>query len=225
MVKDNWHTMVLPFATSPFELSQVLGQYVVVNRLSDKSTASHVAFELELNEIPAGEAFLIKSGADIKWNGQVFEGVDGDDLDTDPDGKLISKNISTESKGGNKIVGVYATTSIQSTDAQMVSWLGNTAQKKADGTARENKWYEPYSAAKDIAPFEAYLMYAPGVSQAPLITVEEADGSTTAISEVKAGEFQAVKADGWYTVNGVKLNAAPTEKGIYINNGKKIVVK
>ena len=225
MVKDNWHTMVLPFATSPFELSQVLGQYVVVNRLSDKSTASHVAFELELNEIPAGEAFLIKSGADIKWNGQVFEGVDGDDLDTDPDGKLISKNISTESKGGNKIVGVYATTSIQSTDAQMVSWLGNTAQKKADGTARENKWYEPYSAAKDIAPFEAYLMYAPNVAARPLITVQDADGTVTAISEVKAGEFQAIKTDGWYTINGVKLEGAPTEKGIYINNGKKIVVK
>lgn len=31
--------------------------------------------------------------------------------------------------------------------------------------------------------------------------------------------------DGWYTVNGVKLNDMPTVKGIYIHNGKKIVIK
>ena len=219
MVKDNWHTMVLPFATTPLELSKLLDQYVVINRLSDNSTASHVAFELELNEIPAGEAFLIKSGADIVWDGKVFNVAGGLGQ------KEISETISAEPKGGNKLVGVYATTSVQSTDAQMKAWLGNTAQKKADGTARENKWYEPYNAPKDIAPFEAYLMYAPNVTSAPLITVQEADGTTTAISEIKAGEFQAVKADGWYTLNGVKLQGMPTEKGVYINNGKKVVIK
>ena len=30
---------------------------------------------------------------------------------------------------------------------------------------------------------------------------------------------------GWYTINGTKLQAAPTQKGIYIFNGKKLVVK
>ena len=219
MVKENWHTMVLPFATTPLELSKLLDQYVVINRLSDNSTEDHVAFELELNEIPAGEAFLIKSGADIVWDGLAFTaGGLGK--------KLISETISAESKGGNKLVGVYATTSIQSTNDQMLSWLGNTAQKKDDGvTPRENKWYEPFTNPKNIAPFEAYLMYAPNVAARPMITVQDADGTVTAINEVKAGEFQAVKADGWYTINGVKLEGAPTEKGIYINNGKKIVVK
>ena len=35
---------------------------------------------------------------------------------------------------------------------------------------------------------------------------------------------QAV-GEGWYTVDGMKLDAAPTQKGVYINNGKKVVVK
>ena len=34
-----------------------------------------------------------------------------------------------------------------------------------------------------------------------------------------------INNDGWYTINGVKLNGKPTEKGIYIFNGKKVVVK
>jgi hypothetical protein len=31
--------------------------------------------------------------------------------------------------------------------------------------------------------------------------------------------------EGWYTLDGRKLNARPTQKGIYINKGKKVVIK
>lgn len=98
----------------------------------------------------------------------------------------------------------------------------------------ENKWYTSGTRVFTVNPLEAYLIYQKlttttgrelDFDENPLITVQEADGSTTAITEVSAGQFQAVKADGWYTLNGVKLQGAPTEKGIYINNGKKIVVK
>ena len=30
---------------------------------------------------------------------------------------------------------------------------------------------------------------------------------------------------GWYTLDGRKLNGRPSLKGIYINNGRKIVIK
>ena len=29
--------------------------------------------------------------------------------------------------------------------------------------------------------------------------------------------------DGWYTIDGRKLNGKPTKKGVYINNGKAVV--
>ena len=32
------------------------------------------------------------------------------------------------------------------------------------------------------------------------------------------------EADVWYTINGVKLDKQPTKKGVYILNGKKVVV-
>jgi surface protein len=32
-------------------------------------------------------------------------------------------------------------------------------------------------------------------------------------------------ADVWYTINGVKLNGKPTAPGMYINSGKKIIIK
>ena len=58
------------------------------------------------------------------------------------------------------------------------------------------------------------------------ITVKlvSASGETTAIGEIdmQTGEFDF---SGWYTLDGVKLSSKPSTKGIYINNGKKVVIK
>ena len=31
--------------------------------------------------------------------------------------------------------------------------------------------------------------------------------------------------ENWYTLDGVRLSGKPTKKGMYINNGKKVIVK
>ena len=51
------------------------------------------------------------------------------------------------------------------------------------------------------------------------------DNGTTVIKELNLATGKAYNVDGWYTIDGKKLNATPTEKGIYINNGKKVVLK
>ena len=76
---------------------------------------------------------------------------------------------------------------------------------------------------------EAYLHYSPdkGSAAAPIITIEDVDfgTGTTSIKTLNVETMKAYDVDGWYTLNGVKLQSMPTEKGIYINNGKKVVVK
>lgn len=42
------------------------------------------------------------------------------------------------------------------------------------------------------------------------------------ISTVESGQLTV---DSYYTIDGVKLNAKPTQKGIYIVNGRKVVIK
>lgn len=46
-------------------------------------------------------------------------------------------------------------------------------------------------------------------------------GGTTDIKEITTGGQQS----GWYDMEGRKLDAEPVKKGVYIHNGKKIVVK
>ena len=52
-----------------------------------------------------------------------------------------------------------------------------------------------------------------------------ADGTTSLNEEgiVKREEFAT--ATGWYTLSGTRLNGKPSAKGLYIHNGRKIVVK
>ena len=46
---------------------------------------------------------------------------------------------------------------------------------------------------------------------------------TTGIDAI--GQFDDLQSDNWYDLNGRKLQSAPNRKGIYIHNGKKVVMK
>ena len=50
------------------------------------------------------------------------------------------------------------------------------------------------------------------------------DDAVTGIKTID-NESLTTDNDGWYTINGVRLHAAPAQKGVYIHNGKKVVVK
>jgi hypothetical protein len=50
------------------------------------------------------------------------------------------------------------------------------------------------------------------------------DGDTTGIKTTNFTNYTN-KAGVWFTLDGRKLNEKPTTKGIYVNRGRKIVIK
>ena len=50
------------------------------------------------------------------------------------------------------------------------------------------------------------------------------DDGTTAIRRIE-GENKLIDKAGWYTLDGRQLQTMPTRKGVYINDGKKVVIK
>ena len=93
-----------------------------------------------------------------------------------------------------------------------------------------------------VKPMRCYLKYKSGgadyagargmnraTAEEPLpetisVRLISANGDLNAIGTLhtKTGE---VTLDGWYTLDGTRLSGKPTRKGIYVNNGKKIVLK
>ena len=92
-------------------------------------------------------------------------------------------------------------------------------------------------AGASIAPFRAYLKFTPsagsrtrGADELPAtmsVRLVNRNGSTpTGIVDIEHGTLNIEhSADAWYSLDGRRLSSKPATKGVYINNGKMIVLK
>ena len=211
---QKWAMMVLPFDTDVATVSAAMKArkstwtaaspayetgYAIVNTLKSNTTSSNIQFELAFGELPANKPFLVKTSKQVNLNDVVFEGVEI----ADP----ADEEVEGDTYGGVTFMGLY-------TDK---ADLSNTER-----TIKGNIWYTNRTNI-GLKAFEAYLA---GCDVAARVFIEDIDDNgATAIKELNAETGKANNVDGWYTVNGIKLESMPTEKGVYINNGKKVVIK
>ena len=97
------------------------------------------------------------------------------------------------------------------------------------------------AAGATIAPMRCYLTYNDGAEYKASARTRDAlaadelpqtitvrfigsNGETTGIGTLntRTGELSA---DGWYTLDGRRLSEKPAKKGLYINDGRKVVIK
>ena len=208
---QQFNLLVLPFDVTVTELAQQFG-YAIVNVVNkEKSSEDNVYWSLAWDRIDANTPFVVRT----------IEGVDANA------GKLLSfqnKTIkyvaspSVDAGYGNKVVGTYAPYVIDKTANGKKEFLVDGVQNpiKVDSKAT---W--------TIVPFDAYFDYTESTSAREItLTFEDLNGGTTSISPAELiREAMPTTAEGWYTLNGIKLQGVPTEKGVYIQNGKKVVIK
>ena len=202
--KQVWETLVLPFNTSVVELNDLFG-YAVVDILDESKNDGDIHFNLHMGNIPANTPFLIKTYKAVNLSNVVF----GDKTIIAPAQFTEDGDPYIADQAGHKYVGLY---DLKEDLTGNGIWALNQ-----NGIFKELK-----AKTTDLQATKAYLDLA-GDTEARIL-IEEPDGTTTAISTVNT-EVVTNVSTGWYTINGMKLNSMPTEKGIYILNGKKIVVK
>lgn len=93
----------------------------------------------------------------------------------------------------------------------------------------ENRGFHPLSTGGDLPNHVAILLIKKedfeawkGSGAAPL-HLEIEGGDVTAISTMKVVSTPA--DDAWYTLSGVRMEGKPAQKGVYIHQGKLIVIK
>ena len=208
---ETWNTMVLPFEVTVEELSKQLG-YAIVNVVNpEKTTEGNVVFKLEMQKIPANTPFCVKTSAAI------------------PDAKVLTftgktivdggKYPSVDAGKGYKFVGAYKNLTIDKTTPDYYFLRGDNAKWANFGATSANSW--------TVVPFDAYIdQSATSGARELTVTFQEVDGSFTAIKSINADTMSMEPAKiGWYTIGVMKLQSAPTQKGGYIKDGKKVIVK
>ena len=197
-----WNTLVLPFATTVREISQKL-DYAVVDVLNEANTnESNVSLVLAFGDLPANKPFLVQPAEDKNLNTVTFAN------------KTVEYSAEpvAEDAANHSLIGVY-TMGKKVSSADKTEYYYNVTKKQfvnggANGTA--------------INPMRAYLKDNSSVG-VRTFTIEEPNGQTTVITNVNTeAEFNTNEV---YDIRGMKMQGVPTEKGIYIINGKKVVIK
>lgn len=127
-------------------------------------------------------------------------------------------NLTPEALTGNNLKGLTKITEVETTEGDKTNFI--LSQQKG-----VIAWY-PLAAKYALKAHSTYLQLLTndvftGVGTRA-ISMEFEDGVTTGFIQIATGEAE----DGdWYGIDGIKFNQKPTQRGVYINNGRKVIVK
>ena len=228
LAAETWQAMAFPFDLTVAEFSNAIynatngNGYAVVNILNEETpVGGKPAFKLWMREIPANTPFLFK--VYTGKTGETLNTFDMEDLQFEDKDIAYVEQAESHDAAGNYFYGLYKVTTVTNDG---YTWLfnHNTGKFGKFGKKVGEEYVYDGQTSRDLDPLTGYLKTATQIDQFARITVVEEDGTVTAISTINA-DGVAVEADGWYNLNGVKLQGMPTEKGVYIQNGKKVVLK
>ena len=200
-----WNTFASPFAIAAGDMEKYFGAGAKVRQLESTSVAGTV---LTLNfenatSIVAGQPYLVKPAANVDFSadGKEFAGVD---------------------------LTAASATPTPTTYVNFVPTLGKTA---VTGNVKDililngsGTLVHP-TAAGNMKGFRGYFVMHDAPTQGAHEFIMNFDyGETTGIQPIRM-ENGTTPAEGTYDLSGRRIQGQPTQKGVYIQNGKKVVIK
>jgi len=198
LTANNWNTLCLPFNLSSAQIASIFGNGTKVKTLSSYSsntTTVKVTF-IDAAEIEAGKPYIVKPTIDVV--NPVFADV------------TIDNTMNNVSVGGATFKGTYGPVVLTANDKRKLFLANNTL------------WYP--TADLIVRTCRAYFELTnevPEIAGAPSIVIDYGEATSLTPAPSPTGEGSGY----WYTLDGRKLDKKPTQKGMYVKNGRKVVVK
>lgn len=97
--------------------------------------------------------------------------------------------------------------------------VGEVRGQYLEGSAFERDY-------REIRPFEAYTVHRSNTPAPRFVPIKDmTNGDVTGIEDVRGLMSDGRGEGAWYDLNGQKLQLKPTQKGVYIRNGRKVIIK
>ena len=208
-MNGSWNTLCLPFTMNNFTGTPFEGATVKTLRSSsfDAPTGTLTLDFEEVTSIEAGKPYI------VKWE-------NGGDNITNPvlKGVTISNQINNVETDAVTFCGTFDPFHMEANDRTKL-YLGVS-----------NTLYYP-GQEMNINSFRAYFQLAEGITAggsvngtqgARVFVLNFDDEQTTGIISIPN---TSSNGGDWYDLSGRKLSGKPVQKGVYINNGHRIVIK
>ena len=210
-----WNTLCLPFNVvldgSP--LAGATTRTLTAASITNEGKTLNLTFGDPVSELVAGAPYIIKwtGGGTLTETDLVFNGVV-----IDKTNRSYDNNVQGDARV--RFLGTYDVIRFTADDQNSVLLMGTNNTLRYAG------------AGAGLGACRAYFKIGEdGTTSAPQLTsfsIDYSDGETTGIiSLTPAPSPNGEGSDGWYSLDGRKLDSMPTAKGIYVNNGRKVVVK
>lgn len=191
-----WNTLCLPFDVDKSILARALGENQDIQLRTYSNCVDGVMIFESVEYVDAGTPFLIKLNKTV--NNPIFECVDVKDTEA-----------QVVKMGGVGFAGVYSPYDLPADDEENVYMFLSTT----------GKLMKPSGDSRTLKGLRAYFI-APAAVAARLIL---GDAGVTLVDNAIRSTMDDVNV--WYAVSGIRYNQQPTKKGLYIKNGKKIIIK
>lgn len=215
-----WRAMILPFDV------QLITQLDTASSISNKIRTSAVSLPYWIAEVYDGTSNVFTPIEKITANRPFIIEIPNEGFDESfGDVVFSSENVTVHStlldgsqvEGDFVLVGVYDTTSLVTN----VYTLNDEEFVSVDGDV-----FSPGSvfveSNRAIQPFEAYVQCS-SMDTPPYYRIRGRSG--TDIEDVFMDALSTFDEDAWYTLQGVRLNGRPQEKGLYIYRNQVVYVK
>lgn len=207
-----WNTICLPFDVTIANSPLAGATAKTLTHASMEKTHATLVFGDAVETLQAGVPYLIKwennGSADIV--NPVFTGVNI---------TATTPQTITFADGCVKFIGYYDAFNITAANDDIYYMTGNNELKH---TAKD----------RTMKAFRTYFQFKEnnGGSSSEAKTFSFSyyfDDYATGISSVgdAGSDSRALDNNSWYTLDGRKLSGKPVQRGIYVNNGKKVVIK
>lgn len=205
-VYKGWNTFCVPFALTQEQLEEAYGSGAVAKYLSNVTTDGaavtlHFAPE-NGGGIEANKAYLLYLTADVT-EAKTFSGVT-----LQPAGTCTT-TVRADNGDDYTFQGILKPTTLTTDDTQyFLNSLGTN-------------FVLPSNSTSAMKATRAYITVPVSGSAQGRQYNFDFNGTTTAIDNVTVSGME----DGaWYTISGIRVNR-PAAKGVYIHNGRKVIVK
>ena len=211
LYKDGkWNTICLPFDVTLAGSALNGATARPLTAASISGTTLNLTFGDAVNTLEAGTPYIIKWDGDGTSNieNPVFEGVTIDGTD---------RSYDNHASGDSRVrfAGTYKSTAFTSEDKSILFMGG------------ENTLYYPLKDATIGAQRAYFKIGGDGAALARRLTAFNIDfGDDEATGIISTTNYtNDTNSDAWFTLDGRRLSAKPSVKGVYVNNGRKVIIK